>query len=304
MRTVGQARPAAASPSIVGLNSDGAVDRKIATPWHGSPIVSASRSKPAGIVDVERDVMEPARNRSRDPLPGRSRPADARCSAASARSRKAASSSSVRAVPTILKLVRQQPVGVQPVERRQQHPPRKVASRAEQQQRGNLLDHARLLQKCARRRKGRNVYADRYMPGRREGVAVGVEIAQVAAARLLAEPGDEDQRDDRRHDDDQRDDAPAPAPAPGSRATARTFRRPWCRPRPCRWCGRGCAAGSFPPHRAAASRSARWCRRSAARPEAPGCRVPVELELEHAEQAGEGDRDRRRPPTICVLQRL
>ena len=32
MRTVGQARPAAASPSMVGLNSDGAVDRKMATP--------------------------------------------------------------------------------------------------------------------------------------------------------------------------------------------------------------------------------------------------------------------------------
>ena len=38
MRTVGQARPAPSSPSIVGLNSDGAVERKIATPWHGSPI--------------------------------------------------------------------------------------------------------------------------------------------------------------------------------------------------------------------------------------------------------------------------
>jgi len=45
MRTVGQARPAASSPSMVGLNSDGAVDRKIATPRHGSPIASASRTK-------------------------------------------------------------------------------------------------------------------------------------------------------------------------------------------------------------------------------------------------------------------
>ena len=36
-RRAGEARRAA-SPSMVGLNSDGAVDRKIATPWHGSPI--------------------------------------------------------------------------------------------------------------------------------------------------------------------------------------------------------------------------------------------------------------------------
>ena len=50
MRTVGQARPAAASPSMVGLNSDGAVDRKMATPPAGSPTASASRPNAAGSV--------------------------------------------------------------------------------------------------------------------------------------------------------------------------------------------------------------------------------------------------------------
>ena len=34
--------------AVIFLNSDGAVERKIATPWHGSPTRSASLSKPAG----------------------------------------------------------------------------------------------------------------------------------------------------------------------------------------------------------------------------------------------------------------
>ena len=45
MRTVGQASPAASRPSIVGLNKDGAVERKIATPWQGSPTFAARSRK-------------------------------------------------------------------------------------------------------------------------------------------------------------------------------------------------------------------------------------------------------------------
>ena len=48
MRTVGQASPAASSPSMTGLNRDGAVDRKMPTPWHGSPIALARFLNPSG----------------------------------------------------------------------------------------------------------------------------------------------------------------------------------------------------------------------------------------------------------------
>ena len=67
MRTVGQASPAAASPSIVGSNRDGAVDRKIARPWQGRRSLSAA-ARSRRIVDVERLVMKAREEALGDPL--------------------------------------------------------------------------------------------------------------------------------------------------------------------------------------------------------------------------------------------
>ena len=56
-------------------------------------------------------------------------------SASRALARNASSSSSVRAVPMILQVLRKQSVGIETVERGQQHPPGQVPGRAEHHQR-------------------------------------------------------------------------------------------------------------------------------------------------------------------------
>ena len=160
MRTVGQARPAPTSPSIVGLNSDGAVDRKIATPWHGSPIVSASRSKPARIVDVERARNGAGEEPLGDPFLIEAR----RQMLLKRRVGALAEGLIVELGPRRAddpQIVGQQPIGVEPVERGKKHAPGKIAGRAEHQEGGGLLDHARLLQRGRRLRKGRNGCASR-----------------------------------------------------------------------------------------------------------------------------------------------
>ncbi len=130
MRTFAPASPAAASPLIVGPNSQGAVDRKIASPPEMSSSLAASGSKLGRVGGVERLVMEPfeeARERAVAVPPlgqellerlGRE---FAELGVALLRSR-GAGDRQPRG---------EQPVGVERVERRQQHALRKIARRPE-----------------------------------------------------------------------------------------------------------------------------------------------------------------------------
>ena len=261
MRTVGQARPAPCEP----------VDRRLEQRWRGrqedrdavariADRLGAAARSPPGSVMSSGDIMEPRRGTSPPCLPPIETGGRCSCSAASARSRKRILVQLGPRRSDDPQVVRQKPVRVQPVKRWKAA----CAARGRRSRRtsGGWIPSrpcARLLQRAARLRKGR-MNARTLHTGCREGVAVGVEIAQVAPARLLAEPGDQDQRQHRRHHDHQRNECRAAAPARRSRAIARSFRPPWCRRRPPPSSGRGCAAGSFRRRKAEASRSARWCR--------------------------------------------
>ena len=94
----GQAR--GSSPSMVGLNRDGAVDRKIATPSLGSPTRLGEPANCGRLRDVERHIVQP-RQESLGDLGIVEALGQIFSSAASARARNASSSSSVRAVPMI-----------------------------------------------------------------------------------------------------------------------------------------------------------------------------------------------------------
>ena len=97
-RTVGQVRPTEARPSMVGLNKDGAVDRKIASPGEQSP-TAAANLEIFQTVSIDSDVAQAIEEALRDILLVK---AFGRCSASACRAPLASSPSpsSVRAVPT------------------------------------------------------------------------------------------------------------------------------------------------------------------------------------------------------------
>ena len=143
IRTVGQASPAPSSPSIVGLNNDGAVEKKDrdSVAWIadrlGKPL------EPRRILDVERHVMQPFEealgNRVVKKLAGNAP------SIASAPFPKGSIVESVRAVPMIRRSSGEA-IQIEPEQRRQEHAPGKIAGRAEHEKGRGLFPHAALLE--------------------------------------------------------------------------------------------------------------------------------------------------------------
>ena len=140
------------------------VDRRLEQRWRGrqedGDAVARIADRPgqpleaAGIVDVERNIMEPAEEPLRNPRLIETR----RQMFLQRRVGAVAERILVEIGPRRSddpQVVRQKPIRVQPVERWKEHAPGEVAGRAEHQESGHLLDHACLLQRGGALRKGR-----------------------------------------------------------------------------------------------------------------------------------------------------